>query len=126
MNITDIKATSAVLHWKTTELEVEEFLVHAIPMMLHLSILSLPTQQIQCVGTQFYAIARDGRVHNTEMHVRSQFVPQGLEGVRIGDLRPNYNYTCVVQETLPEGAQVYNGILSRPVTFTSDYSSKNY
>ena len=81
-------------------------------------------QQIQCVGTQFYAIARDGRVHNTEMHVRSQFVPQGLEGVRIGDLRPNYNYTCVVQETLPEGAQVYNGILSRPVTFTSDYASK--
>lgn len=27
VNISDIKSTSAVLHWKTTELEVEEFLV---------------------------------------------------------------------------------------------------
>ncbi len=56
------------------------------------------------------------------MHVRSQFVPQGLEGIRIGDLRPNYNYTCVIQETLPEDAQVLNGILSNPVAFTTDYA----
>ena len=78
--------------------------------------------QIQCVGSQYYTAARDGRIHNTEMHVRSQFVPEGLNGVRIGDLRPNYNYSCVIEETLPEGAQVVNGILSNPVTFTTDYA----
>ena len=61
-------------------------------------------------------------MHNTEMHVRSQFVPQGLEGVRIGDLRANYNYSCVIQETLPEGAQIMNGILSHPISFTTDYA----
>lgn len=69
-------------------------------------------------------MAKDGRVHNTEMHVRSQFVPPGLEGIRIGDLRPNYNYSCVIQETLPEDAQVLNGILSSPVTFTTDYAGQ--
>ena len=63
-------------------------------------------------------------MHNTEMHVRSQFVPEGLKHVRIGDLRPNYNYTCVIEETLPEGAQVMNGLLSNPFTFTSDYASQ--
>lgn len=81
-------------------------------------------KQIQCVGTQYYAVARDGRVHNTEMHVRSQFVPEGLKHVQIGDLRPNYNYTCVIEETLPEGAQVMNGLLSNPFTFTSDYTGQ--
>lgn len=59
------------------------------------------------------------------MHVRSQFVPQGLSGITIGDLRPNYNYTCVIQETLPEGAQVFDGTLSKPVTFCSDYAGKH-
>lgn len=78
--------------------------------------------QIQCVGSQYYAVARDGRIHNTEMHVRSQFIPEGVDTVRIGDLRPNYNYTCVIQETLPEGAPNYNGILSKPVNFTTDYA----
>lgn len=74
------------------------------------------------MGSQYYAVTRDGRIHNTEMHVRSQFIPHGVDSVRIGDLRPNYNYTCVIQETLPEGVQDYNGILSKPVNFTSDYA----
>lgn len=60
------------------------------------------------------------------MHVRSQFIPRGVDSVRIGDLRPNYNYTCVIQETLPEGAPDYNGILSKPVNFTSDYAGLSF
>jgi len=56
------------------------------------------------------------------MHVRSQFVPVGLDSVRVGDLRPNYNYSCIIQETLPEGAQVLNGLVSKPVNFSTDYA----
>lgn len=40
----------------------------------------------------------------------------------VGGLRPNYNYTCVIGERLQEGAQVFNGQVSEPITFCTDYA----
>ena len=56
------------------------------------------------------------------MHVRLQYVPEGLDHVIVGGLRPNYNYTCTIGERVQEGAQVFNGKLSKPVVFCTDYA----
>ena len=56
------------------------------------------------------------------MHFRTQHVPKGLKNVVIGDLRPNSNYTCMIGEKLEHDAQTINGLVSKPIVFSSDYS----
>ena len=61
------------------------------------------------------------REPHTELDVLTHFVPGSLTHLLIGDVQPNYNYSCMVSEQLDDSAQVLGNKVSEPFHFATDY-----
>ncbi len=78
--------------------------------------------QVHCTGVRHFMTGQ--RDPQTELDVLTHYVPGSLTYLLMGELRPNFNYSCVVGEEVASIAQVVGHRASDPFYFTTNYDGR--
>lgn len=75
---------------------------------------------MECAGARHYVTAKGTPAKDTDKIVH--YVPVRVDHILLGNLKPNFNYSCIVVEDDPTG--ILLDTLSAPVLFSTHYGGE--